>query len=128
MAFTPGIVSLSPDVVGNVTGVSETTVSGPSPGAAAAALGLPVFALSWDVDESPVFAVVAGNVPESSRRRSSGEMCGAVRRPGELRAVVPWEFELGDAVELDVDAAGWRDAVRMPEMLGAKELDGCDLG
>ena len=32
-----------------------------------------------------LFAVGLGNVPDSSRRSSSGVMCGAVRRPGELR-------------------------------------------
>jgi hypothetical protein len=45
-------------------------------------------------------------------------MCGVVRRPGELRAVAVF----GAVVELEVDAAGSREATRSPPLADELEL------
>jgi hypothetical protein len=90
-------------VVGNVSGSFEM----PAPAASASGnpsdLSLAVCAVRGDV-----LLLFTGNDPESSRRNSSGEMCGVMRRPGEFRDVVDFEA----VVLFDVDAAGSREATR----------------
>jgi hypothetical protein len=99
--------------VGNVSGASDMIASLSSAAGSVSVRDFASFSLAsacwsawavWGVASLRVAG--AGKVPDSSRRSSSGLMCGAVRRPGEFR-VADVEVLLGDV-------NGCRDALRVP--------------
>jgi hypothetical protein len=108
-------------IVGNVSGSFASLVSAASVAGLLSDFSLAVCdevaASAWAV-RGEALLPLTGNEPDNSRRISSGEMCGVVRRPGELRAVAVF----GAVVELEVDAAGSREATRSPPFADELEL------